>query len=530
MERLAGRVMLSSGMPRAAIAIVCGAVGALALAPLNFFAVQFLSFPVLVWLLDGASGNPDRGFIGRLFPAFAIGWLFGLGYFVASLWWLGNALLVEGGIYVWAMPLAVLGLPAFLAVYYGLAAMIARLLWSEGMGRIAALAFAFGLAEWLRSVAFTGFPWNSVGYAIMPFPLMMQSVHIVGLLSMNVLAVFVFAAPALLATRRGRVPGTGLAVVLFAAHLGYGAWSLSQQGPAPDPEPKIVRLVQPGIPLSDTLSDQQRGDIFEKHLGLTAAPPADGRTRPDVIIWPETAIPFILSDHQDSYGRIADTLQEGQVLLAGAVREEDGGAGTAPRYYNSVYAFDDNGQVTAAADKVHLVPFGEYLPFEKIFDALGLNAIAAMPGGFSAGPSHNLIAIPGLPVFYPLICYEAIFPDEIEPGDAAADVLVNITNDSWFGATPGPFQHFQQARILAVETGKPMIRVANSGISAVVDEKGRIISGLDLQAVGSLDAAIPGKTASIQNRSGRRLNFGLILGLAFMIAIFTRVSFILNKN
>jgi apolipoprotein N-acyltransferase len=226
MEWLAGRVILAWGFKRAFLAILAGAIGVLALPPFGFFAAMFVSFTLLVWLLDGAAAAPGSGFLRRLWPAFVTGWLFGFGYFVAGLWWLGHALLIDADEFAWALPLAVLGLPAFLAIFYGVAAALARIVWSDGMGRIAALAFGFGVIEWTRTFAFTGFPWNAVGYGMMPIPLMMQSAHLVGMLGVTTLAVFIFSAPALLGTRQGAIPGIGLATLLFAAHLGYGYYAL----------------------------------------------------------------------------------------------------------------------------------------------------------------------------------------------------------------------------------------------------------------------------------------------------------------
>src|SRR5690606_3214417 len=219
LKSLAGRVILLWGWRRSLAALLAGAATVLAQPPFDFFAVCFLTFPILVLLLDGAveTGGP---ILRRFAPAFATGWWFGFGYFAASLWWTGIAVLTQAE--AWAVPFAVLGLPALLALFYGLAALVARFFWEDGLGRIAGLAFGFGLAEWLRSVVFTGFPWNAIGYAAMPVPLLMQSDHIVGLFGMNALAVFVFAAPALLLSRRHRKAGLALAAGLVALHVGYG--------------------------------------------------------------------------------------------------------------------------------------------------------------------------------------------------------------------------------------------------------------------------------------------------------------------
>ena len=187
MQRLAGKIILLSGWRRVALAFFMGALASFALPPYDFFAVCFISFPVLVWLIDGAVDNAGAGPIRRLLPAAMVGWWFGFGYFVFGLWWIGNALLVDAANFAWAIPFAILGLPAFLAIFYALAAALARLLWSDGLGRIFALSFGFGIAEWLRSFVLTGFPWNAIGYAAMPVPVLMQSSVIVGLLAMNVL-------------------------------------------------------------------------------------------------------------------------------------------------------------------------------------------------------------------------------------------------------------------------------------------------------------------------------------------------------
>ncbi|MHB0951115.1 MAG: apolipoprotein N-acyltransferase [Allorhizobium sp.] len=531
MERLAGRVILFWGAKRAALAVLAGALGALALPPYGFFAALFISFTLLVWLLDGATGDPDRGHSLGLRSSFVTGWFFGLGYFVAGLWWLGHALLIEADEFAWALPLAVLGLPAVLALFFGLATFLARLLWSEGVGRIAALAAGFGLAEWLRSFVATGFPWNAIGYGAMPIPLMMQSVHVIGLFGVTTLSVFVFSAPALLGTRKAMVPGLAIATALFAAHIGYGAYRLLEPVRAAETAREItVRLVQPVIDQAKKLQNGDRAEIFNKHLSLSALPVEPGAKRPDIIVWPETSIPFILTENPDALASIADMLQEGQVLVTGAVRSEEQGAGQPPRYYNSVYVIDDKGQILTASDKVHLTPFGEYVPYEDILRRIGFDNLISLPGGFSAGADRSMLALPDGMKLYPLICYEVIFPDEMKGDWAQANAILNITNDAWFGHTPGPYQHFLQARIRAVENALPVIRGANNGISAVIDDRGRIISGLSLDAQGAEDATISIDSVPNRDNFSRSRNFWLIFAVVAMGALISRMGFISGKN
>jgi apolipoprotein N-acyltransferase len=533
MERLAGKVMLLSGWSRIALAVFAGAIGALALPPFGIFATLFISFTLLVWLIDGSTGNPGGGAASRLRAAFVIGWLFGFGYFVANLWWLGNALLVDAEEFAWALPLAVFGLPAYLAIFYGLATALARAVWSDGIGRLAALAAAFGVAEWLRSFVLTGFPWNAIAYGAMPVPLMMQSDAVLGIFGVTVLAVFVFSAPALFGTGKGKIIGLAVAVLLAAAHVGFGAWRLNvadEKLASGDGKKTTIRIVQPMIDQAQKLDDTNRTEIFEEHLRLTAAPLKDGEARPDIVVWPETSVPFILTENPDALARIAEVLEDGQVLVTGAVRSENAGAGVAPRYYNSIYVIDSDGQITSAADKVHLVPYGEYVPYESILASLGITEAIAMPGGFTAASSRSLLTLPGGALLYPLICYEAIFPSEIGPDVERTSAILNVTNDGWFGATPGPYQHFQQARLRAVENGMFLIRGANTGISAVVDPFGRVVQGLGYNQKGVIDASIGGKYILYWSNSSRRWYFWLVVAFMSLIAVSSRLSFNSRAN
>ncbi len=529
MERIAGQIMLLWGIRRWALAFIAGALGAFSLPPFDFFAVLFVSFPVLVWLLDGANGNADAGFLGKLKPAFWTGWWFGFGYFVGGLWWLANALLVGGGEFAWATPLAVLGLPAILAIFYGLAAACARALWSDGLGRLCALAAGFGLAEWLRSFVLTGFPWNAIGYGAMPVPVMMQSSAIIGLFGVSALAVFVFSVPALIATRRGLLPGLIIAATLLCAHIGYGSLRLMDSDARSDGQP-VIRLVQPSIDQSAKWDDAERERIFQTLLAITAKPPPDKGVLPSIIVWPETSIPFLLTSNPNALAIIAETLQEGQTLIAGAVRNERHETGGATRYYNSIYVIDHNGQIIEAADKLHLVPFGEYLPLSGLLRSLGLDTIARGPGGFSAGSVRRSVPVqPGLH-FLPLVCYEAIFPQDMVFEGPVPDFMINVTNDAWYGDTPGPPQHFRQAQLRAVETGLPLIRAANNGISAVTDGNGRIIDGLSQNVIGFADVYLPKKIHVNRSAWLPQLSFWLIIALLLLGALNSRYSFIRTGN
>lgn len=518
MHRLAGSVMLSSGIRRVLITLIAGALSALSLPPVGFFGILFFTLPVFVWLLDGEIGSLKWGTYSRWISCFRTGWLFGMGYFTAGLWWLGNALLIEADEFAWALPLAILGLPALLALFYGFAASLANILWSDGIGRIFSLAAAFAITEWLRSFVATGFPWNTLSYGFMPVPLMMQSAHLIGIFGMTVVTVLICAAPALLGTKQHVKSGIALACALFAAHLGYGAYRLSIaiEGKGDD---YTVRIVQPNIDQSRKMANSDRFEIFAEHLRLTGLPVKPGAPLPDIVVWPETSVPFILTQQPDAFIEIANVLQDTQVLLTGSVRMDASLAGREPKYFNSIYAIDGKGAVLGAVDKMHLVPFGEYVPFEGWLRNWGVNNLISLPGGFSAAAKRALLTLPSGLSFYPLICYEIIFPDEMTAGIDDSTAILNVTNDGWFGDSPGPYQHLQQSRLRAIEAGKYVIRAANTGVSAIIDPMGRIVAAFDYAQKGVIDTTIARYKDTSIAQEGKSRNFWLLVSLSLVGAV-----------
>jgi len=517
MERIANRILLMTGWRRAGLAAVSGALTVLSQPPFHLFAVCFLTFPLLVWLLDGAIARLSRSWIASVWPAFATGWWFGFGYFVAGLWWIGNALFVEATEYAWLWPLAVTLIPAVLALFYGIAAVFARMLWSDGLARIFALAFGFGAAEWLRSYAFTGFPWNAIGYAAMPVPILMQSASVVGLYGMNVLAVFTFALPAAFAQARWR---TALAAVLIAGllgvHAGYGYWRLDNAESVGDDAP-LIRIVQPAIDQSEKWDQAKRDEIFDTLIALTTEANETGR-KPAIVIWPETSVPFILTEAPNAVSAIAGALDDGQILLAGAVRAgEAAEEGEAQTFYNSILALNGDGVIIDAADKKHLVPFGEYLPFKEVAERLGLQKIADADRGYSPAERRRTLSLPGGTVVLPSVCYEAIFPYAVRADGDPPTLIVNVTNDAWYGDTPGPYQHLHQARIRSVENGWPMARAANNGVSAVFDPYGRQLGALGYGVRGAVEAPL---AAPLDETLYRSHGWKIVLALIFAFGCF----------
>jgi apolipoprotein N-acyltransferase len=520
-------IILSWGWRRRAIAFISGAAGALALPPFSLFALMAVPLTIAVWLIDGAQGRaPGRSLIASPSAAFGAGWWMGFGYFLAGLWWVGSALLVDADKFAWALPLAVVALPAALAVFPAAGFALARLLWSPGPLRIFALAFGLGMAEWARGHLFTGFPWNDLGMALGVNLALAQTASLVGLHGLTFLTIAIFAAPATLwrvsESRLNLTPTivAALALVLMGA---FGGLRLMSPPSASMPGVKL-RLIQPNIAQDDaSFGPENKQAILRRYFDLSeraTSPDRSGVRDVTHLIWPESAFPFILSRDPQALSEIVDFLGSGRTLITGAARREDG---SPPRYFNSIEIVGRGGLSAQRYDKQHLVPFGEYMPFANLLERAHITQLVDIPGGFEPGSGRRILHVPGLPDAMALVCYEAIFPIEFGGLMSGADRptwLLNVTDDAWFGLTPGPYQHFAQARLRAIELGVPLVRDANSGISAVLDGFGREIAVAPLGTEGVLDAELPEALApTLQSHLG---SVGaMLIGMAFLVAALT---------
>ncbi len=525
--RLAHAIVLTWGWRRAAIAFAAGAVSVLALAPFDAWPVLWLTFPILVWLVDGAAA----GRLGGVFSAAIAGWWFGFGYFVAGLYWIGYAFLVDAKTFGWLLPFAVAGLPAYLALYTALGLALARLLWTRGPIRLIALAVSLTVAEWLRGHLLGGFPWNTFGYALTGPLALAQATSLVGIWGLTFVAVLAFAAPAVLADDRVDTPRpwrpTWLGVAALAAFAAYGAVRLALS-PTEYVDGVRLRIMQPNLPQDQKFNYAAKQRVMDQYVSLsdrTTGPQSNGVRDVTHLIWPESAFPFILTREPDALAQIAKLLPPGAVLITGAVRAPD--LGTRPdlkHAFNSVYVIDHDGSVLSVYDKVHLVPFGEFLPFQNWLESLGLTQLTKLPGGFLAGDRRRALNVPRAPRVVALICYEIIFPGEVVPTNDRPGWLINVTNDGWFGISTGPYQHLQQARVRAIEEGLPLVRAANTGVSAVIDPMGRIVKSLPLGVEGILDARLPRAAATTMfAKTGDGLA-GVIVGIAFVLVVRRRAK------
>lgn len=474
-RRLAGLSMPA----RLSLAFLLGALAASGFAPLFLLPLYVAGFAGLYLLLEEPA--PRR--------RWAIAFFFAWGHFVAGHYWIGISFFVDAGRFGWLVPLPVLGLPAGLALMPMLGVALATAVPATGVARLMLIAAGWSFADYLRSVLLTGFPWNLPGYVWAFSAPSMQPLALIGSHATSLLTLALAMSPGLFLTGDGPPAGrrrfalAGIGLVATAA--AFGLWRTSG-APRADVPNLGLRLVQASVPQSLKWVESERARHLRKHFELSTGP---GVERVNVWVWPESAIAYFVEQEPDLLAALRGLAGADRLLLSGTVRRTSAPEPLA--IFNSLVAIDGQG-ISARYDKQHLVPFGEYLPLRGLLGLVGLDKLAHGAVDFSAGGGDGLIRVPGLPPARALICYEAIFPDEIRR-DPLAPIgwLLNITNDGWFGVSSGPFQHLAAARARAVEQGLPLVRAANNGVSAIIDPLGRIVASLGLNQVGVVDGPLP---------------------------------------
>ena len=490
---------------RLALALLAGALMTAGHPPVGLPWTMFLAVPALVWLVGTA---PTVG------AAALVGWTAGFGYLATALHWIGHAFLVDPDQFALLMPLGVLVLPAGLALYWAAGFAAARWLWPGGAVRgTLLLAACWTAAEVARAFLFTGFPWALPGYVWVDLP-PMQAAAWGGPFGMTLLTLVLCGLP-LSGVLQRRWAVAGVALAAGGAVWAAGALRLPE-APAYAPDAAVVRVVQPNAPQHLKFVPGHREEFYRRTLEATAAPPDAALGRPDIVVWPETSVHFVPKDRPDEVDRIAEAAGGATVIL-GALHVERAEAGA--RWTNALETVLPDGSLGARYDKHHLVPFGEYMPLWTVARHLGLPQFTAGPG-FAAGPGPRTMAADGVPPFSALICYEAIFAHEVVAEGRRPDWMVQLTNDAWFGTFAGPQQHYAQARIRAIEQGLPIVRAANTGISAVVDSHGREVASLALDSYGRVDAKLPSPLAStLYSRFGDLPALAVVVFLIFFEAL-----------
>lgn len=502
-----------AGLPAAArggLAFVAGAVAASGLPPFDLWPLAFLGFSAFLALLEIAKRVNWRS-------GFGTGWLFGLGYFAVAFHWIGFAFLVEAATYLWMMPFMLGILAGGMAIYWGLAAWAAKRWGGSGLQLVLFFAGAIGAAEWLRGHLFTGFPWAAPGLLVDGMGGTAQLAALVGMPALTVLVVLWAGLPYAVLREHGR--WVRLATLTLAALLPlvwiWGNVRLAEAGQEMVPGVSF-RIVQPNIPQQDKWRENNARLIFDTLMLLSSQPTADnpqGIAGVTHLVWPESAVPFLIDESPAAKAELQPLLGGRTALITGALRLNRKGDAE-PDVFNSVIVFDGAAEPVGHYDKWRLVPGGEFLPLDWLLEPLGFRKVVTTPGSFKAGPGPQTLALPGGLSAAVLVCYEMIFPDRLIDPANRPQLIVNVTNDGWFGRSTGPHQHLAQVRLRAIEQGLPVIRAANTGISAVLDPFGRYLQRLPLMEQGVIDSPLP---AAISPTSYAKLGDWVLLMLLVVV-------------
>lgn len=501
---------LSGLRGRLALALLSGVLGASGQAPFDLWFLAIPGLALLFVLLRSAAGPRHAALIG---------WAAGTGYFALALFWIIEPFMINPARHGWMAPFALVGMSAGLALFWAGAGALTRVMGGTALAFIA----SFALVEVARSYVLTGFPWALVGHIWIDTPV----VHMAALVGHHGLTLLALAAATGLVllvspTRRwwGAASLAAIAAVAIWGGLVAGDRPGATRAQAADvasdtaSDRPVIRMVQPNAPQHLKWDRTMIPVFFQRQIDYTAAPSDNpDQPRPDLVIWSETALSVILENAQPELEAIA--LAAGGVPVVLGIQRFVG-----QRTYNSALYLDQGGVIRAIYDKHQLVPFGEYMPFGEVMAKFGIHGMAASRGGgFSPGPGARLMDLGALGAALPLICYEAVFPQFINSAPDRPDFLMQITNDAWFGALSGPYQHLAQARLRAVEQGLPMVRVANTGVSAMIDPLGRVTASLPLGVAGWIDAPLPApRPATLYARTGEWPMLAIILGLLLLSA------------
>ncbi|HET9427914.1 MAG TPA: apolipoprotein N-acyltransferase [Allosphingosinicella sp.] len=473
------------------LSFAAGLVGALGFAPIGLWPLAIISLGVLLWLVDRAP---------NLRSALARGWWFGFGQFALGLNWIATAFTYQAAMPAWLGWVAVILLSLYLAVYPAAAAGLAWR-WGRRNALVFVLLFAAAwiVTEWLRGTLFTGFPWNPVGVSLIE-TIFSWPAPWIGTYGLSGLAVLLAGVLMLIHRDDQRRSGAAVALAIFA--FCATAWAVAAA--APDGQPGgAVRIVQPNIGQQNKWDPGFREENFRRQQRLTGAPLAE----PRLVLWPEAATPDFIGVDRGARARIAGLIGPRDLILLGAVELVFGPTGVTDAAYNSLFALDANGRIVGRYDKAHLVPYGEYLPMRPFLSTLGISRLAPGDKDFLSGPGPRNIDLPGFGTAGIQICYEIIFSGDVVSDSERPDFIFNPSNDAWFGAW-GPPQHLAQARLRALEEGLPVLRATPTGISAVIDDQGRLLHALPSGVEGVIDARLPpAGAATLFARFGNALPF-----------------------
>lgn len=474
--------------------LVLGLLSPLAFAPVFLFPILFVTFSCFLFLLSNSISKKN---------AFLLGWWFGFGFFISGLYWISFALLLDVSSFGWLIPFAVLLIPAILAIYVGLTGLLAKTFSKNKYQLLINFICLWTIVEIIRVNILTGAPWLLLGYSLCFSDSMLQSASIFGVYGLSFVVLCITCSPYLLLNQYKKIDLVFIAAALLIFIANYSFGYIRLQHSTQDLSNTKIRIVQANISQDLKWDPEEKLNNMTKYANLTSHNNKDI----DYIIWPESALPFPISSQNKI--KLNGIIPKDSFLLTGGVRIDDQNRPT--EIWNSMFAINHEGQIVNFYDKIHLVPFGEYIPLKKF---IPITKITQGTIDFSPGQTLKTIKTSNnLPSFAPLICYEVYFPENIVLKKQAPDFIVNFTNDGWYGNTSGPYQHLYMTKLRAIEQGIPVIRAANTGISAVIDPYGRIVEKLTLNSSGIIDSNLPNslKAKTIYNKFSNNLVYSVLL-------------------
>lgn len=463
---------------------ILGLLSAILFAPINLFPIGFLVFSILLILID--QKNPRK--------AFYLGWFFAFGHFAAGLYWISISLFVDIARFWWLLPFSLSLIPAILALYIAISCyfyckIIDKFQIRDKIIKIFLFSAIWVIFEILRSILFTGLPWNLLGYSFLFWDLMPQIASVIGIYGLSFVAIIFFTIPYFCykndLKKKKNIFYLLSCVFLLIFMVIFGYFQINNNEITQ--KSAKIRLIQPNIKQEDKWSKESRYESFLKNITYSKGDFMEkSGQKPDYIIWSEASVPYILGhDRKSLLNEISQIIPQNSLLITGAIRAKYDDSQSVKEIFNSLFIIDSNARIIDHYDKSHLVPFGEYIPFAKFLPFLSKITYGSLD--FSSGDGNKSLKLNNNISFSPLICYEIIFPWKIIDPYNKEDFIVNITNDDWFGVSSGPYQHLNMARMRAIENQLPVIRVANSGITAIINKNGRLLKKIDLNKEGKLD-------------------------------------------
>ena len=503
--RILDRASALTGWRRSLLLFATGALCVFLFAPFDAWLLLFVLIPLFFTLLNAA---PTRR------RALADGFFFGYGYFMAGTYWIAISLTVDADKFAWMIPFSLFGLSACFTLYFIVLAWLYHALKTPYLTRNVFLFAALWVTvEYLRSIGIFGFPWNLIGYSLVPIGFIRQAASLSGIFGLSLLTMLAVMSIVPLvrgATKRYAQRFHLAAIALIAGLLALSAYNKSNV----TVQDTRIRIVQPNIPQQMKWEEGQV-NLIMRTLGSFTQLETDA-DKPDIIVWPETAVPFTLHDRSDWLPYVAKWIPASSILITGAVTQQADAMG------NGLAVIDHKAQIQARYAKRQLVPFGEFIPLRTI---LPLDKIAPGPVDFTRGTETSALTPSSQPPFQPMICYESAFPWLASSDGLRPKWLLTITNDAWFGNSPGPYQHFAMSRVRAVEQGLPVVRAANTGISAVIDANGNVVKSLKLGTQGIIDVALPAYAPpTIYSITGEYMPIAQLLTIYLLALVYRRTT------